>query len=107
MTFIQTAEHKGDKQNIYEASSEVNRGEVSHEPEGFLCTEGAVFLSKPPVSHRIKLLVPVNTEPKTISAKTDRLVLSGHLNSYYFRVSRIISFANKGYLSGTKSTRIN
>lgn len=66
---------------------------MPREPERFLCAEAAAFASKMLISHRIKLSGPVDTEPKNIRAKTDRPVFSGHLNSYYFSVSRVISFA--------------
>lgn len=63
------------------------------ELESFLCAEAAAFPSKLLISRRIKLSGPVDTKPKTIRAKADRLVFSGHLNSCHYSVSRVISFA--------------
>lgn len=93
--FIQTAEHQGDEQkNIWEAPSGVNAGKVRWcLGRGSCVLKLQPYPSKLLISHRIKLSGPVDTEPKTIRAKMDRMVSSGHLNSYYFGVSRVISFA--------------
>lgn len=106
--FIQTSEHQGDEQkNIWEGPSGVNPGEV----RGCPGSQRGSFVQKllPAclllISHRIKLSGPVDTEPKTIRVKMDRLVFSGHLNSYHFSTSRVISFA-RGVRLLQKSTRM-
>lgn len=79
---------------------------MSQEPDWFLCAEGAVFPSKWVILHRIKLSGLVNTEAKTIRAKTDK---TGIVWTSQFILLQNLqgNLFCKGYMSATKSTRIN